>query len=86
MPCPNCDHTMSKLGVTEGTAPRPVWWCPRCGTSRFGDAGGSMTPMLVDRTRRFTDTLGMMWTALAHRLGIFESIYTPAERPKVDVL
>lgn len=77
MPCPTCDHTME--GVSSG-----VWWCPRCGTLRqdsYVGLGTDSQPKLVERCRRFGETLGPSWGALWHRLGIEESINPPKDRP-----
>lgn len=74
MSCPTCDHTMEGCG-------HGLFHCPRCGTVKRDDA--VYTPAIVGRLREFTSTLGPAWTALAHLLGIFESIYPPDRRPVV---
>jgi len=68
MSCPTCDHTMQRIE-------NETFWCPRCGTLRLGPM--IEMPMLVERVRMFAGTLGRSWSALAHRLGILESIGTP---------
>ena len=81
MACPNCDHTMHSLAICADED-RQYWWCPRCGTLRFEDAGNvnDATPKIVERCRKFQNeelapshlpgSLYMAW----HRLGIAESI------------
>jgi transposase len=78
MACPTCDHTMQ--GVGNG-----AFWCPRCGTIQLAPNTFEM-PMLVSRTREFTATLGPMWTALANRLGVLESIAPPHRKPDLGHL
>ncbi len=73
MTCPTCDHTMH--GIMAGN-----FWCPRCGTVKYGDA--TYTPMLVDRCRLFEgvcqgrDYVEGSWK----NFGIAESINTPLRR------
>jgi hypothetical protein len=75
MACMTCDHTMHRLSSGD-------CWCPRCGTliSGSGDRVEIETPMLVDRCRKFSETLGPSWSALWHQLGIEESIRVPHRR------
>jgi hypothetical protein len=85
MPCPTCDHTMTKIV-------QDVYWCPRCGTLGEvvpGDSVGEYklvgeAPKLVERCREFEQRLtlvtagdGRPW----HTLGIAEAINTPENRP-----
>ena len=85
MSCPNCDHTMHRLGcqITECLG---SFWCPRCGT--LNTEGTVSVPALVDRVRRYRDLenegRGLLPFSLQlwHRLGIWEAIALPANRPQ----
>lgn len=48
MACPTCDHTMQLVGEGYKT-----FWCPRCGTIKFGEREASEKPKLVDRALEF---------------------------------
>jgi hypothetical protein len=37
MACPVCDYTMQNLGVPPGR----TFWCPRCGTLKIENSGGT---------------------------------------------
>ena len=78
MSCPTCDCTMQRL---DTACPIFIFWCPRCGTLKTeGNVPESEAPMLVDRCRKFGETLGPSWRQLWHMLGIEESIALPLER------
>lgn len=44
MACKNCDHTMQ--AVADQT-----WWCPRCGSLKYGVLGETQEPRLVSLVR-----------------------------------
>lgn len=79
MACPTCDHTVQQVELG-------VYWCPRCGTLLRGDIfAGSDTavPTLVSRCREYQDIVRPAMPedfAEWDRLGIGESINTPADR------
>jgi tRNA(Ile2) C34 agmatinyltransferase TiaS len=77
MSCPTCSHTMQGVGYG-------VFHCPRCGTMK-GPIGEVVTPALVERCREYErGALDMDTDPVAvsewERLGIAESINTPANR------
>ena len=78
MSCPTCDHTMQDVAKREDWN---LFWCPRCGTLKIQDAAENdeacRIPFLIGRLREFVATLGPMWSRLAHKLGILESIAPP---------
>lgn len=86
MACKTCDSTVQGLGV----AGERMWWCARCGSLLREEEAGTVTtsvPALVERVKELRDTMvekvgfhewdRMTW----HRLGLFEAIYLPGERP-----
>jgi Zn-finger nucleic acid-binding protein len=80
MSCPTCDHTMHCVASRADLMDRDVFWCQRCGTVLFGK-DHAHAPKLVERVRTFREQFWPnetppIWT----RLGIAESINTPAER------
>lgn len=81
MPCPTCDHTMSRLGCQYSEC-QGSWACPRCGTLKIGHDDGHVdviVPSLVERCRQFEQYVrdDTFW----HQLGVAESINTPENRP-----
>lgn len=76
MACDTCDHTMKYIYDD-------AFWCPRCGSIRIDGVPEVERPMLVNRARVLLEcnaaTDGLRNTA--RRIGVFESIYTPEERP-----
>jgi hypothetical protein len=91
MPCPTCDHTLSRL---TGEVGHGFYHCPRCGTvmEQAVDSDANQlpgfpkvyVPWLVLRCRQFEGSLapdsapggGRDWCAL----GIAEAINTPQNR------
>ena len=78
MSCPTCDHTMES--VCDG-----VFWCPRCGTLKSALLRIGQTPKLVERCRKFGETLGTSWGQLWVYLGIAEGINLPSERQQQEI-
>lgn len=85
MPCPTCDHTLSRLFGDDGGG--LSWWlCPRCGTTirrPEGQPDSVYVPKLVDRCRemevmfvRDDGELARAW----RRIGVAESINLPGNR------
>lgn len=77
MACPTCSATLNAV-VRTATA-EFFFHCPRCGTLQVGDK--VYVPALIERCRKFGDTLGPEWAKLWHRLGIAEAINLPEARP-----
>jgi hypothetical protein len=87
MSCSICSHTLA--GIDTGDPARRVYHCPRCGSiaTHFADGRVDLTvPALVERVRTFYaetkpgDVYGLLRRHM-HRLGIFEAVYLPGERP-----
>ena len=78
MPCPTCDHTMQGIGIS---ALHNVRLCPRCGTVTCdGWVATAQVPMLVERVRKFLDTVDPKAVDHARHLGVIEACMRPAER------
>lgn len=76
MPCPSCSHTLQGIGYG-------MYHCPRCGTLTNCPIDGAVSvPALVQRCRDFAPALTTYQVETWNRLGIAESINTPAERVK----
>ena len=72
MPCPTCSHTMQR-------AAPDLWWCERCGTIK--DRSGAAAPKLVLLVREYAEL--KEWDCPGwHRLGIWEAVYLPEDRPQ----
>ena len=44
MACPTCDHTMQCVAAMGGGYDN-LFWCPRCGTIKFGQKGVPEVPI-----------------------------------------
>jgi len=56
MSCPTCDRPIDiniGFNINEKVS---VFYCPRCGTIRFGDADNFCVPQLVERARALADS------------------------------
>lgn len=86
MACPTCDHTMQ---VVFEDVIRTIAHCPRCGTMRSLLAGhtDNSVPSLVGRVRALKQLMterarfGALDQQAWNRLGLFEAIYRPEDRP-----
>lgn len=94
MSCPTCDCTMQSLQSPAGVR---HFWCERCGTLKTMNmtlvngkpvegVDSDSRPALVSRVRKLVQQ-PMMATMThqteMHRLGIFEAIALPEERPNL---
>lgn len=89
MACPTCDATMNQIFQGNGIN---TFWCPRCGSFIINPGSGEWVvyqPALIERIRGLKDEMAervgfQEWDRQTwHRLGIFEAIYLPEERPAV---
>jgi Zn-finger nucleic acid-binding protein len=80
MACPNCDHTMHKIGKSLIGKDWSMWWCPRCGTIK--DDAGKTTPKLVNRVVEFCGGISDHWQIIQEleRTGVRECISLPGQR------
>ncbi len=84
MPCDNCGHTLQNINVASEN--RRIFYCPRCGTlvTETDSRREIDTPKLVERCRKFEETLATDlcpgYLKLWHTRGIREAINKPETR------